>query len=257
MQGWHCTTISSSSCNALPPVSFRNTGVSSSCSAAGHRAQLVDGAAGDDLSLQNDADAIAHLLRHFERVRAHENRDAVLAHPPEHALDELRAARIESDHRLVHEHGLRPMQERRAHDEPLLHAVREALDQLVLPAAELEQVEHLAHALVQAVAVHAVEAGVKAQKFSRGQLFVDVGPVGNEAERRLRGFRMRREIVAVDDDAPGRRLQQAGNHPDRRGLSRAVRSEKAVNLSGIHVEIDAVDGRERAVLFPQILNGNH
>ena len=146
--------------------------------AAGHRAQLVDRAAGDDLPLQDDADAIAHLLRHFEGVRAHQNRDAVLAHAPEDALDELRAARIESDHRLVDEHRLRAMQERRAHDEPLLHAVRKALDQLVLPAAELEQIEHLPHALVQAVAVHAVQPGVKAQKFSGGQLLVDVGPSG-------------------------------------------------------------------------------
>ncbi len=194
------TQISSSSCkSALPPVSFRNTGVSSSCSTAGHRAQLVDRPAGDDLALQDDADAIAHLLRHFERVRAHENRDAVLAHALEDALDELRAARIQPDHRLVDEHRLRPMQKRRTHDEPLLHAVREALDQLVLPAAELEEVEHLAHPLAQAVAVHAVEPRMKAQKFSGRQLLVDVGPVGNEAERRFRGFGARREIVAVHD----------------------------------------------------------
>ena len=108
------------------------------------RAQLVHRAARDDLALQDDADAIAHLLRDLERVRAHQDRDAALAHAPEHVLDQARAARIEADHRLVDEHRPRPVQERGAHDEPLLHAVREALDELVLPSRQLEELEHLA-----------------------------------------------------------------------------------------------------------------
>ena len=33
--------------------------------------------------------------------------------------------------------------------------------------------------------VHAVEAAVEAQELARGQLLVDEGPVGDEAERRL------------------------------------------------------------------------
>ena len=78
------------------------------------------------------------------------------------------------DHRLVDQHRLRAMEKSGAHDEPLLHAVREALDELVLPPAELEQIEHLAHALVEPVAVDAVQAGVKPQKLAGGELLVDV-----------------------------------------------------------------------------------
>src|SRR5262249_40379690 len=118
---------------------------------AGQRAQFVNRPARDDLPLEDDADSVAHLLRDLQRVRAHEDRDAVRRHPAEDVLDQARAARIEADHRLVDDHGLRPMEERRAHHEALLHAVREALDQLVLPARELEQLEHLADAPAHAV----------------------------------------------------------------------------------------------------------
>ena len=108
------------------------------------------------------------------------------AHVPEDVLDEAGAAGVEADHGLVHEHGARAMQEGRAHDEALLHAVREALDQLALPAAELEQVRasRCARASTSA-AVHAVEAAVEAEELAGGQLLVDEGPVGDEAERGL------------------------------------------------------------------------
>ena len=132
---WHHQTISSISCSPLPPVSLRNTGgqlARRGSPAIARTSSTVP--LRDDPSLQDDADAVAHLLRHFERVRAHQDRDAVLAHAPEHVLDQPRAARIEADHRLVHGDRARPVQERGAHDEPLLHAVREALDQLVLPS---------------------------------------------------------------------------------------------------------------------------
>src|SRR5258707_12011297 len=44
----------------------------------------------------------SHFLRHFQGVRAHQDRDAVLAHRAEHVLDEPGPARIEPHHRLIH-----------------------------------------------------------------------------------------------------------------------------------------------------------
>ena len=168
----------------------------------------------------------------------------MLAHPPEDGLDEPRAARIEADHRLVDEHGARPVQKRGGHDQTLLHAVREALDELVLPARELEHLEHLVHALGHAVAVHAVEPAVKAQELPRRELLVDERPIGNEPERGLGGLGAGRQIVAVDEHAAGRRPQQPGDHPDGRRLSGAVRSQETVNLTRLDVEAHAVDRRE-------------
>ena len=97
--------------------------------------------------------------------------------------------------------------------------------------AQLEQLEHLADPLADAGVVHAVEAAVKAQELTGGQLLVDERPIGNEAERRLGVLRLRREIVTIDEHAPGRRLQQPGDHPQRRRLAGAVRAEEAVDLA--------------------------
>src|ERR1700737_865877 len=156
--------------------------------APGELAKLVHSAFGDDASFQNDTDAVAHLLGHFQRMRAHEDGHAVLAHAAEHVLDEPRAARVETDHRLVNEDGFRPMEECGAHHEPLLHAVGETLHELVLPALELEQREHFRDARAHAVAVYAVEPSVEAQEFRGREFFVDEGGVGVEAKGGFRGF---------------------------------------------------------------------
>ena len=95
------------------------------------------------------------------------------------------------------------------------------------------------------VAVEAVEPAVEAQELAGRQLLVDERPIGNEAERRLGGLGLGRHVVAVDDDAPGGRLQQPRNHPQRRRLAGAVRAEEAVDLARRDVEADAVDRGER------------
>ena len=145
------------------------------------------------------------------------------------------------------------MQERRAHHEALLHPVREALDQLVLPPAQLEQVEHLVHAIHDAVAIEPVQARVEPQELAGRELLVDERAVGNEPERGLRELRLGGGIMAVHDDASRGRLQQAGDHPQRRRLARAVRPEEAVNLARLHVERDVVNRRELAVLLDQVV----
>jgi hypothetical protein len=55
----------------------------------------------------------------------------------------------------------------------------------VLPASELEQLQHLGRAPAKRPVVHAVEPAVEPQELSRGQLLVDERAVGNETERRL------------------------------------------------------------------------
>ena len=56
--------------------------------------------------------------------------------------------------------------------------------------AELEELEHLVHALADAGAVEAVEPAVEAQELAGGELLVDERAIGNEAERRFRRLRL-------------------------------------------------------------------
>src|SRR5262249_51058568 len=141
--------------------------------------------------------------------------------------------------------------------EHLLHAVRKAFDQLVLPPSQLEQLEHLGDARGDVRVIEPVEPGVEAQELPRGQLFVDERPVGNEAERRFRLLRLDREIVAVHQNPPGGRLQQSRDHPDRRRLARAVRAEEAVDLPRLDREAHAVDGSEGPVTLDEVFDRDH
>jgi hypothetical protein len=83
--------------------------------------------------------------------------------------------------------------------------VREALHELVAPAGELEEVEHLADAIVDAGAVDAVQAAVESQELRRREFLVDEGSIRDEPERRLRRLGFDIQIVIVDDDAAGGR----------------------------------------------------
>ena len=117
---------------------------------------------------------MAHLLGDLESVRAHQNRDTALAHAPEHVFDQSRAARIQSHHRFVH--GRLPMMEK-AHHQALLHPVGEAFDQLVLPLAQLEEIEHLVRARRRChYQIHATR--VERQELTGRELVVDERPIG-------------------------------------------------------------------------------
>src|SRR6185503_5732087 len=65
------------------------------------------------------------------------------------------------------------------------------------------------------------------------------------------------EIVSVDDDPSGRRLQQAGDHADAGRLAGAVRSEEAVDLSRRDADRHVVNRRERAVALDDVFDGDH
>src|SRR5215470_199740 len=186
----------------------------------GEPPEVLYGPPRDDAALLDDADAVAHLLGHLQGVRAHEDGHPALAHVAEDLLDEPGAPRVEAHHRLVDQHRPRSVEERRAHDEPLLHPVGEALHQLALPARQLEQPQHLRHPVADPVAVHAVEPAVEAEELARGELVVDEGPVGDEPQRRLRRLGARGEVLTVDHDPAGGGLEQAGDDADRRRLAR-------------------------------------
>src|SRR5258708_30534480 len=102
--------------------------------------------------------------------------------------------------RLIKEDGPRPVKKSGAEDQPLLHAVGEALDELTLPRAELEEVQHLHEAPLHGLRLEAVEAGVEAQELAGGELLVEEGPVGDESESPLCRLRLPGQVLPVHDD---------------------------------------------------------
>ena len=71
----------------------------------------------------------------------------------------------------------------------------------------------------------------------------------------LRGFAL--EVVAADLHHAACRLEDAGDHAQRRRLPRAVGPEEAEQFAGRHLEIDAIDGGEAAVALGQVRKTDH
>ena len=149
------------------------------------------------------------------------------------------------------------MNQRARDDELLPHAVAVRLGELVLPGRQVEQLEQLVHAALDGRALLAVQRRDEAQELGAGELVVDERAVGDEAHPRLRLARLPLQVVAADLDHAARRLEDAGDHAQRRRLAGAVGAEEAEQLARRHLEIDAVDGGEAAVALGQVRETYH
>src|SRR5438105_5770190 len=144
--------------------------------------QVVHRALGHDLAVLDDGDAVAHRLGHLERVGAHEHGAAPARELPENVLQQSRRLRVEPDHRLVHHDVLGPMDQRARDDQLLAHPVAVRLDQLVLPARQLEHLEQLGDPPVHGVTFLAVQGRHEPQELGPRELVVHERPVRDEAE---------------------------------------------------------------------------
>ena len=95
-----------------------------------------------------------------------------------------------------------------------------------------------------------IERGEILEVLARGELPVQT------ALARHRGAQPAPDLAGtgphIDAQHPGlarRRLEQGGQHSQRRGLSRSVGSQKAENLARLDSQVNAVDG---AKLFPAV-----
>ena len=81
--------------------------------------------------------------------------------------------------------------------------------------------------------------------------------VGHVGELPFGGDRVRRDVVAGDDEPPARRRDDAGDGAHRRGLARAVGSEQSEDLPGQHFEAQALDRDRLPVRLVVILHPDH
>ncbi len=133
--------------------------------------------------------------------------------------------------------------------------MRIALDQVVAPLLQVEEVQiFLGPCLLPvAVGVVRVEAGDKAQVFSAGQFFVEIGPVRDIAGQLPADPGLGHQRMTADRRAAAGGQQQAGDDLDGGGFAGTVGPEKTENLPGAHPQVDAVDGRQAVELFAQLV----
>ena len=107
------------------------------------RDQLAAGALGDEAAFVDDADAVAQPLGLLHVVRGVEHRQAAAAQRLDALEDGVAALRVDADGRLVEHQQLGLVQQTGGDVATPLHAARVALDPLVGPIGEADEVEHL------------------------------------------------------------------------------------------------------------------
>ena len=79
----------------------------------------------------------------------------------------------------------------------------------------------------------------------------------HQADQRAGGAVVLNDVVAIDRHGALRRLQDAANDADQRGLAGAVGAEQGEDLPAPDVEIDSVESlKSGRVSLREILNGN-
>ena len=101
-------------------------------------------------------------------------------------------------------------------------------------------------------AVEAVEPRRVAQVLATRHALVEADRIGQVADPTLDLARLPGRVQTHDRGLAVGRLGQAEEHQDGRGLARAVLAEQAEDLARVDLQVQAVDGRERAVSLGQL-----
>src|SRR5579872_4122621 len=140
---------------------------------------------------------------------------------------------------------------------PLLHAAREALDQLVPFDLQADLMKRFIDTLRNHLARQLISMGKVVEIFPCCKVFVDrekIRKVADIAERLLRSLI---HIDAVDIHLAGRRTQQAAHHTDHGRFSSAVRPNEAEYLARWNGQVNILDGNQLVILFAQASNLDH
>ena len=133
---------------------------------AGGAQQRVERALVDHATGAHDRDAVAQLLDLAHQVRGQQHGHALVGEPAHEHPHVAHAGRVEPGRRLVEQQQARRAQQRGGDPEPLLHAVRVALDLVALAVGEVDRVERGVDARVRVAAVergHQLEVPAAAQ----------------------------------------------------------------------------------------------
>jgi hypothetical protein len=198
---------------------------------------------GFDLAVGDDADAVGQLVGLFEVLRREEDRDAVgLVEPPHLGPHRRPAGGIEARGRLVEEEDLRAMDERHRQVEATLHAAGVRLDPVVDGGADVDEADHVVHAGLDVGRPEPVEPTLQIEQFATRLLAIDRRVLQRHPDAKPDVAWLCGHVEAGDRCAAARRREQGAEHLDRGRLAGAVGAEEPVDLTGRHVEVDAVHG---------------
>lgn len=129
------------------------------------------------------------------------------------------------------------MNEGRADENLLAHAVRITLDELVLPRRELKELQEAIRTCLDLVAFPAPQSRHEPQEFTPGELLVQERPIGDVSHAGLRGLGVLIQVSSTHEDLATGRPENTGNHTNRCRLPGSVGAEEAKDLTTRHGQV--------------------
>jgi hypothetical protein len=123
------------------------------------------------------------------------------------------------------------------------------------PAARVRQVEvgeEPARVVARHTATEVVETPNHLEVLEPGQVVVDGRVLPREPDPLPKARGIADDVEPGDPGGARIGLEQSGQDPDRGCLACAVRAEQAIDGSRLHLEVDAVDGLDLAVLQSEL-----
>ena len=155
--------------------------------------------------------------------------------------------RIETDRRLIEKDEPGLMHERTCDQQTPPHAAGELVDARVAAVDELGHLERPLDRRTALGAADPVEVREHEQVLLDRERDVEIVELRHDSALRARDLRLGRELEAQNLDLALVRDRLRGEQPHRRRLPRAVRPEQADARALGHVEVEPVDGGDRAV----------
>ena len=110
----------------------------------------------------------------------------------------------------------------------------------------LEDGRQLLDAVGDLGAVETEQSSLGCENLPPGHVLVETRLLERNADREPDIVGLGHHVESAHPGSPPGGFEQGGEHPDHRGFPGAVGAEKAIDLAGSDVEIDAVDRREVA-----------
>src|SRR5581483_397772 len=141
--------------------------------------------------------------------------------------------------------------------DPAAKAFGQGLDGLFEHGGELQPLDDVVEPRSAPLALELPQVGDEIEKAADGHLSIGGRAFRQVAEARLRSQRIRLDVMATDAGTASTRGDEPGQHPHRRRLAGAIRTEEAEHLSRSNLEGHIVYGHERVVTLTEVFGLDH
>ena len=212
----------------------------------------------EDPAVVHDRDPVTQAVRLLHVVRGQQDGLPGPVELAEHVPQRQPTLRVKAGGGLVEEEHRRAVEDRAGHHQPLGHAAGQGVHRGLGPLGQLEPVEQFVGQAAGLARADAEQAAVEIEVLPHGELPVERVLLRHDPAQLLCQRRVGRHIDAADESASRRRHDAGGQHPGSGRLACAVGPEESEDLTGPHLEVQPVDGREvrAGIDLRQILRGD-